>query len=249
MSYLSFHLLFILPPIVLMGATLPRSMDEMGGWRARWALPLISMIALVYTTPWDNYLVAKEVWWYGPNRVLETVGFVPIEEYMFFVLQPVLTGLFLFQYLARRDPSPQSSTSGSAWIGFSLFAVLSILGLGLTVHEWTHGLYLGLVLAWASPLLAGMWLYDGQTLWAYRSTLLFTVGIPTVYLWIADATAIASNIWTISSTFTVGISPLGLPLEEATFFLVTNLLVVKGILLLLYGSHETVRTTPTLSTH
>lgn len=249
MSYLSFHLLFILPPIALMGATLPRSLDEMGGWRARWALPLISMIALVYTTPWDNYLVAREVWWYGPNRVLETIGFVPVEEYLFFVLQPVLTGLFLFQYLARKNPSPQSAPSASAWVGFGLFAVLSVVGLGLIVRDWTHGLYLGLVLAWASPLLAGMWLYDGNTLWAYRTPLLYTVGIPTVYLWIADATAISSGVWTISSTFTIGIAPFGLPLEEATFFLVTNFLVVKGILLLLYGSHETIRETPELAAH
>jgi lycopene cyclase domain-containing protein len=99
---------------------------------------------------------------------------------------------------------------------------------------------MGLVLAWASPLLAGMWLYDGQTLWAHRRTLFIAVGIPTLYLWVGDAVAIASGIWTISPTFTLGLSPLGLPVEEATFFLMTNLLVVKGILLLVYGSHEAI---------
>lgn len=249
MSYLSFHLFFLLPPIVLMGATLPRSLDKMGGWRARWALPFISIIALLYTTPWDNYLVAKEVWWYGPNRVIATIGFVPVEEYMFFVLQPILTGLFLFQYVARWNPSPQSSTSTSAWIGFSLFAILTLAGFALIAVEWSQGLYLGLVLGWASPLLAGMWLYDGKTLWAYRTPMLYTVGAPTLYLWIADATAISSGVWTISSAFTVGIAPLGLPLEEATFFLVTNVLVVNGTLLLLYGSHETIRESPALTTH
>jgi hypothetical protein len=66
------------------------------------------------------------------------------------------------------------------------------------------------------------------------------VGIPTVYLWIADATAIHLNIWMISEEYTLGINPFGLPVEEATFFLMTNLLVVKGILLVLYGDHETV---------
>jgi len=99
-------------------------------------------------------------------------------------------------------------------------------------------LYLGLVLTWASPLLAGMWLYDGETLWAHRRTLLVAVGVPTVYLWVADAIAIAAGIWTISSTYTLGLAVGSLPLEEATFFLMTNLLVVKGILLLLYGSHD-----------
>jgi lycopene cyclase domain len=65
------------------------------------AIPIVCLIAFTYTTPWDNYLVAQEVWWYGANRVVGTIGYVPVEEYMFFVLQPILTGLFLYQYLYR----------------------------------------------------------------------------------------------------------------------------------------------------
>jgi lycopene cyclase domain-containing protein len=245
MSYLEFHLIFLLPPILLMAVTLPQPLEAMGGWRGRWALPLIATIALIYTTPWDNYLVAREVWWYGPNRVVATIGFVPVEEYLFFVLQPLLTGLFLFQYLGRWDTRPQPAGPTSAWAGFGVFAALTLTGFALIGTDWAPGLYLGLVLAWASPLLAGMWLYDGQTLWAYRSTLFVTVGLPTLYLWIADAAAIGTGIWTISSQYTLGVNTFGLPLEEATFFLVTNLLVVKGILLLLYGSHETIKRSST----
>jgi hypothetical protein len=61
-----------------------------------------------------------------------------------------------------------------------------------------------------------------------------------VYLWVADAAAIHLGIWTISSEFTLGLEPFGLPVEEATFFLMTNLLVVKGILLLLFGDHQAI---------
>lgn len=239
MSYLEFHLIFLFPPILLMLFTLPQSLDEMGGWRARWAIPLIAVIAFSYTTPWDNYLVAREVWWYGPNRVWATIGFVPVEEYLFFILQPILTGLFFFQYLGRWNTEPKRTGSKSAWAGFLFFLILTLLGAGLLVNGQPQGLYMGLVLAWAAPLLAGMWLYDGETLWAHRSTLLYTVGFPTLYLWIGDTIAIRSGVWTISSKYTLGLVPLGLPVEEATFFLMTNLLVVKGILLLLYGSHET----------
>ena len=237
MSYLVFHLVLIVPPILFMAATLPSSLDELGGWRARIALPLIALIALTYTTAWDNYLVARDVWWYGTGRVLATIGFVPVEEYLFFVLQPILTGLFLFQYLARWEGPLAGSSPGSAWAGFLTFAALAGGGV-LLLGGPPRGLYLGLVLTWASPLLAGMWLYDGETLWAHRRTLLVAVGVPTVYLWAADALAIASGIWTISSTYTLGVAVGSLPLEEATFFLMTNLLVVKGILLLLYGSHD-----------
>lgn len=239
MSYAVFHVLFLLPPIAILFATLPNSFRAIGGRRAQWALPIVCLVALSYTAPWDNYLVAREIWWYGPNRVLTTIGFVPVEEYLFFLLQPLLTGLFLFQYLGRvAPPQPRSRSAGHAWTGALTFAGLTLLGVGLLIHSSPNDLYLGLILSWSAPLLAGMWLYDGETLWTYREALGYTIGIPTLYLWFADAVAIRNGIWTISDQYTLGIAPLSLPVEEATFFLMTNALVVKGILLLLYGAHD-----------
>lgn len=241
MSYLSFHLIFLVPPILLMlGAhRRPRRMDH--DLRVELAIPIVCLIALTYTTPWDNYLVAREVWWYGANRVMGTIGYVPVEEYMFFVLQPILTGLFLYQYLHRSPPSVQTHTSSASWIGAAVFAGITGLGAFFLMDGRPSTLYLALILVWAPPILAGMWLYDGETLWALRKSVFVTTALPTVYLWGADAVAIHSKIWTISPEYTVGASILGLlPLEEALFFLFTNLLVVQGILLLLYGSHRAV---------
>jgi lycopene cyclase domain-containing protein len=240
MSYLTFHVLFTIPPIVLMLATLPRPLAGVGGTRARVAIPLICVIAFSYTTPWDNYLVAREVWWYGPDRVWATIGYVPVEEYLFFILQPILTGLFLFHYLSRWRTRAQPATRSSHLGGALVFGTLSLAAFVVLATGWESGLYMGLILGWAGPILLGMWVYDGETLWRERRTLAVAVGIPTLYLWIADATAIRLGIWTISDAYTLGLEPFGLPVEEATFFLMTNLLVVKGILLLLYGDHEAV---------
>lgn len=233
MSYLTFHLIFLVPPIglMLLGYRRPESTTE-----NRWvdvAIPLICLIALSYTTPWDNYLVARSVWWYGPDRVIGTIGHVPIEEYLFFILQPLLTGLFLYHYL---DCYGRASTPSvvAPWAGAGLFAGLTILGAVFFLDGRPHTLYMGLLLLWASPLLAGMWLYGGETLWALRSVLLVTVGLPTLYLWGADAIAIRAGVWTISTKYTIGVTAFGLPLEEAGFFLFTNLLVVQGLLLFLY---------------
>lgn len=237
MSYLTFHLLFTLPPILIMGITLPKPLSEIGGWRAQWAIPLIAFVAFSYTTPWDNYLVAREVWWYGPDRVLATIGFVPIEEYLFFLVQPILTGLFVFHYLARTERSTATSGRICAWTGALFFGGLTVLGILLLQGITSGGLYMGLVLTWATPLLAGMWLYDGEALWTHRRVLFYGIGIPTLYLWVADGVAIANAIWTISESYTLGLSVLGLPIEEAAFFLFTNMLVVKGIVLLLYARH------------
>ena len=240
MTYMEFHFVFTLPAIAVLLFTLPRPLAGIGDIRARWAIPLLCVIAFTYTTPWDNYLVARSVWWYGPERVIGTIGYVPIEEYMFFILQPILTGLFLYHVLSRW-PRPDRPASTGAHVWGSLFwAVVAGIGFGLLSMESESGVYMVLIISWAGPVLAGMWLYDGRTLWRQRQTLLVAVGLPTLYLWVADAIAIRSGIWTISERYTFGIEPFGLPVEEATFFLMTNLLVVKGILLLLCGDHETV---------
>ncbi len=240
MSYLTFHLVFLLPPIALMLFVHQRPQRLEADLRVDLAIPLICFVALTYTTPWDNYLVAREVWWYGAGRVVGTIGYVPIEEYLFFVLQPILTGLFLYQYMGRVAHAPKSSSTVASWIGAGIFVGLTGLGTVFLVDGRPATLYLALILTWAPPILAGMWLYDGETLWALRSTLLATTALPTLYLWVADAIAIQSRIWTISPNHTIGVSPFGLPIEEASFFLFTNLLVVQGVLLLLYGSHEAV---------
>lgn len=250
MSYASFHVFFLIPQILILAATLPHSLATIGGRRAQWALPIVCIVAFTYTAAWDNYLVAREVWWYGPNRIQATVGYVPVEEYLFFLLQPLLTGLFLFQYVARTSsPNIEPGSSRSAWGGALVFAGLTVLGVVLLLMDFDRGLYLGLILSWSAPLLVGMWLYGGETLWKYRSTLIYTIGVPTLYLWVADSVAITSGIWTINGQYTLGVAAFNLPVEEATFFLMTNALVVKGILLLLYGVPDSIEDVSDLPSH
>src|ERR1051325_3279672 len=60
------------------------------------------LLAVIYTTPWDNYLVATGVWYYNPKLVTGLlIGYVPIEEYTFFVLETILSGLWWW-FLVRR---------------------------------------------------------------------------------------------------------------------------------------------------
>ncbi|MCB0021069.1 MAG: lycopene cyclase domain-containing protein, partial [Anaerolineales bacterium] len=73
MSYFLFLALFLGIPIVLLLAQLrwekrptPAIWQNMS---VRQALLIIIALALFYTTPWDNYLVATRVWWYDPALV------------------------------------------------------------------------------------------------------------------------------------------------------------------------------------
>lgn len=237
MTYLQFHFAFTLPAILALRVVSPR-LQRRDGLKAVASLALIALIAFVYTTPWDNYLVQIGVWGYGPERVLGTVGHVPIEEYLFFVLQPILTGLWLYHLIwgrvaDRLKPNPGAVPSASArWIGTASCLAAAVAGVYLFGHESTR--YLALILVWACPVLAVQWAYGGHHLWRLRRLVFWAVAVPTLYLWIADRIALALGIWHISERFTTGLALVGLPVEEALFFVVTNLLVVQGLVLMLH---------------
>ncbi|MEM6289601.1 MAG: lycopene cyclase domain-containing protein [Bacteroidota bacterium] len=226
MTYLQFHLVFIAPPLVALALAQPRGM---GRW---WPVPAMCITAFVWTTPWDNYLVANEIWTYPPGRVLATIGYVPVEEYAFFLLQPILTGLWYRIVRARRALGPGTPSRTPHVVGAAVFGALTLLGAVLWARGG-HGLYLGLIVAWACPILAGMWWLDGARL-AARWRLLAVAGVPpTLYLWAADWYAITqAGIWHITDATRTGWELAGLPMEEALFFAVTNLLVVQGLTML-----------------
>ncbi|GIV60953.1 MAG: lycopene beta-cyclase [Rhodothermaceae bacterium] len=233
MTYLQFHLVFILPPLLALALIPPRPAAAPGERRPWPWLLLLALLAVLYTTPWDNYLVARGIWSYGAARVLGTIGYVPLEEYLFFILQPLLTGLWFVRLRARpalrrpdAAPGPHARRLGAAF-----WLLVAVVGAVLLTTE--PGTYLGLILAWAAPVLAGQWFLAGDAFLRHRRLFFLAVAVPTLYLWVADAIAIRLGIWHIAEATTLGWRPVGLPVEEATFFLVTNLLVVQGLWLFL----------------
>jgi lycopene cyclase domain-containing protein len=94
-----------------------------------------------------------------------------------------------------------------------------------------HLTYLLMELAWALPVIAGQWMLGHRTLRARWRLLVVGVLIPTAYLSAADALAIRVGIWSLNPERTLGIWIGGLPLEEGVFFLLTNIMIVQGLLL------------------
>ncbi len=252
MTYFVFLGLFLLIPIGVLlvvglwdrarGRVIPPAMRA---WSPAAAISLHLVIALLYTTIWDNYLVATRVWWYDPALVMGlTIAYVPIEEYTFFMLQPILAGLWLL-FLLRRTRSPQGQIRGSAHVApVAITAVIWSGSIILLALNWGPGIYFGLELAWALPPIALQLAFGADILWRHRRLAALAIIPLTLYLSAADALAIDRGIWTINPQKSLGLLLSGiLPVEEFLFFLLTNILLIFGLILVLAeASHERVRT-------
>ncbi len=239
MTYLQFHYLWTFP--LLIGLLL-WAYFKMRNLKTIWRTGILVhiLLALTYTTPWDNFLIARSVWTYPADRVVGVWGYVPYEEYLFFVLQTVICALSLYLawFVSKRSfdgdlylvENTMSSSKRARLLGgvfFLLITVLSVWGL-----FYDSSFYLSLIFVWASPVFALQWFVGGDSLWRERRMAGTVLLLNSGYFWVADAFALKQGIWSISEQYTLGWQVAGLPLEEALFFMVTSLLVIQGLTLL-----------------
>lgn len=244
MTYFGFLLRFLVIPILVFLAIIwwenknNRPTPGFKNGKAVWMAILVHIIlAVAYTTPWDNYLVATGVWYYNPDLVTGIViGYVPIEEYTFFVLETILAGLWWW-FLARRIPEPTNKFKPNRLLVYLSTCVLVTLWLFFTWQffrgpvEWT---YLSIILFWALPAIFPQMLYGADILWYYRRLVFTAIFVPGSYLSLMDIIALTDTTWNISKEQTTGILFFNiLPLEEVLFFFITNLLIAFGMTLLL----------------
>ena len=225
MTYWQFDLLVLALPIALLlrGRARPPA-------RLLAAVAVLAGVALAWTAPWDEHLVRTGVWSYGSERVLLTVGSVPVEEYAFVVLLVALVAAWGWRtgrlpVAERAEVAPAHRAAGAlAWLAVAGAGAALLAGGG----TWR---YLGLLLVWVAPPLALQRAVAGDLL-RERTADRLLVGAP-VALWlcVADRLALADGIWAISPLSSTGLAVLGLPLEEALFFLLVTLLVTDGLFL------------------
>jgi lycopene beta-cyclase len=252
MKYFTFLARFVVPPLLAFAALvfgdrlrkkdLPTTLKS---YPELLVLGAHVVVAVAYTTPWDNYLVATKVWWYDPKKVTGlTIGWVPIEEYSFFVLQTLMTGFWTLWW-ARRLPAYPTPPNAATTTLPARLGVTGALGAAWLASVKTllardqRNNYLALVTAWALPPIMLQIALGGDTLWRHRKLVAMGIIPATLYLSIADSIAIGSGTWTINPDKTTGAElPNKLPLEEGLFFLLTNTLLVLGIILVLSPESE-----------
>ena len=250
MTYFGFLLRFLLLPIlVFLAITIwdNRKNKQAHGFRnggAVWiGIAIHVLLAVAYTTPWDNYLVATGVWYYNPSLVTGLVlGYVPIEEYTFFVVETILSGLWWW-FLVRRFPAPRKDFTPNRKLVYLSPCVLLTLWILFTYLFFSSNepiTYLSITLFWALPPIIIQLIFGADILWHYRKPVFWAIIVPTTYLSLMDIVALKETTWSISPAQTTGLLFFGiLPLEEVVFFFITNVLIVFGMTLLLANVSQT----------
>ncbi len=233
MTYFGFLLIFlVIPIIVLLAAQIRYGQNGRLFW---WAIGAQAALALIYTTPWDNHLVGTGVWHYNPKQVIGILlGYVPLEEYAFFVLETLLAGLWwhFCSMQIRPSGSMHPSTSVRLWSAGSVAVLWSLLAV-VFLSGWKPGTYLLITLVWALPPIILQLAYGADILWHERRRIAAAIVPLSIYLSTADTVALRAGIWAIDPAQSTGMFIGGLPIEEAVFFFITVILITFGMTLTL----------------
>ena len=237
MSYGVFLLCSVLLPALGLATALhwtARSSPVRRAWlRRHWVgTAILALIALVWTTPWDNVIIANGVWSYGEDRVIGTIGLVPVEEYGFMVFMPFFNAGLIGCLLLRRGvdgahwrtPQPRARRR-------ALFFYTGLWLVGLACLAAEPAFYLSALLLWFVPPLALQAVFDPASLLRHWRLVAAGSLLPTVYFSVVDAFAIRSGIWQIHDATRTGLELGNLPIEEALFFFTTSLLLAQGLVL------------------
>jgi lycopene cyclase domain-containing protein len=111
MTYARFLGLFVVLPILFLLVRYRRTLTLRG------LAPMGLLLVVVYaaTSPWDNLAVKWGLWGFDAERIWGlTLGYLPLEEYLFFGLQTLLVGLWARERLRRvlEAPEPRKRPAG-----------------------------------------------------------------------------------------------------------------------------------------
>ncbi|KAK6508134.1 hypothetical protein TWF506_010236 [Arthrobotrys conoides] len=114
---------------------------------------------------------------------------------------------------------------------FGAIFIASLVAIGAKlVHSGGQGTYMGLILVWACPVIFFLWGLSHQYILSvpYKNVLI-PILLPTSYLWFVDTLALKNGTWVINPDKSFGIKLWKyLDIEEAVFFLITNILITFG---------------------
>lgn len=231
LTYLEVHIYYTLPPTILLWLLFRPLIGQFDKIK----ILTLCALAVIYTTPWDNYIIYFKAWWYRKDAVIGRIGLIPIEEYLFFVIQTVFTTLWTMlctrwtmNSLNLRKPSNRMIFFIKRYIIISTLIILTITG-------WFHGspntktFYLSAIAWWALPIIIFIWFMAGHYITKRYIAILISIVPPSIYLCYVDVIALRDGVWHINEATSLEILFFNdLPLEEIIFFFGSNTVIVFG---------------------
>lgn len=215
LTYLQVHIYYTLPPTIILYLL----MRPLIGSFDKIKIITLCTLALVYTTPWDNYIIYHKAWWYRKDAVIGTIGYVPIEEYLFFIIQTILTALWTTFCSRWTLNSLHLQHSNRVNFYMTRNAVISILLISM-ITGFTYAIpatktfYMGSIVWWTLFVVIVLWYMCGPyVIKRYRETLI-SILVPSLYLCYVDLIALRAQVWHINEATSLEIFPVDdLPLE------------------------------------
>lgn len=226
MTYRRFHYYFNLPLLFLLGILAYPS------WSLHDTVVAIGLclIVVLFTTPWDNWAVKRNLWNFPQDRILFRIWYCPIEEYFFFLTQTIqaclLTDILRRWFVKEISHEPNYLSAGilaSLWI--ILFFIFQKIPRARSLTYFWH------ILFWMLPVIGFQWTMGGIFIQQPILVIVTTLLLGTL-LSLFDLIAIRKGIWFFDETQTLRFKLFRLiPIEEVIFFYLTTLMVVQGFLL------------------
>lgn len=204
------------------------------------AFGLVLLAVFVFTTPWDNLAAKWGIWGFPREKYTVRLGYLPVEEYAFFLLQSAnvmlaVRALFLF------FPDWETGQETSLSRGTVLFLGVSIVPwlIVATQLRWLRRkagarVNYALHLAWFLPVIYVQWIIAPPLFFAHAGMLAIITAAFGIYYTLADLAAVRAGTWFFDEKQITGLKLGGiLPWEEIAFFFLTSLLVAQSYLLLL----------------
>ena len=236
MTYLQFHLFFNLPLLGLLAVA-----ARVGSWTGgEWmAAGLVLLAVMVFTSPWDNWAAGRGIWGFPREKYTIKIGHLPIEEYLFFVLQSanVMLGV---SALLRVVPALKTGLAlpmeEVRWTGAGLVMAASatVMVIFCRFFHEKYYRYARHLLGWFLPVIAVQWAVGGPLFKEHAVVLFVSAFMFGTYYTAADLVAVRDGVWYFDEAQITGIKlARTLPWEEIAFFYLTSLLVAQSFLLFL----------------
>jgi lycopene cyclase domain-containing protein len=237
MTYLRFHLIFNLPLLIVLAAmtgTVPWTTGEVE------AFGFVLLAVMIFTTPWDNLAAKWGIWGFPREKYSLRIGYLPVEEYAFFLLQSVnvmLAVRALFHFF------PDVMTGQETDIG-----MITLICLAASIIPWSFIVFhlrrlrrkagprvnYAIHLVWFLPVIYTQWVLAPALFWGHAGLLALVTFAFGIYYTLADLAAVRAGTWFFDEKQITGVKLGGiLPWEEIAFFFLTSLLVAQSYLLLL----------------